>query len=99
MNNTKKSISIYHNKTGLILDKRKNSSMNNKCISNYASKPSQYYHHIESFIKPKLNDKKNNSVYFVSGHQKNKESFVKSKNNLNVSNNNIEMNTTNYNLM
>lgn len=98
MNNTKKANSIYHNKTGLILDKRKNSIINNKFITNYANKPSQYIHN-DSLIKQKINAKKNNSVYFVKGFEKSKQSFIKSKENGNISNYNIDLNTSNNDLL
>lgn len=98
INNTKKSSSIYQNKTNLILDKRKNSSINNKNISNYACKPNQY-NYIDSMVKHKINTKKNNSVCFVSGYQNSKENSINYKINANTSNNNAELNTTNFELL
>ena len=100
VNNSKKSSSIYQNKTGLIIDKRKSSIINNnnKIISNYRSKPSQY-NCIDSLSRRRIIEKKNNSVCLVSGYQKSKESFIKSKNNENISNNHIELNTSYYNLL
>ena len=99
MDNPKKSSSsIYQNKTGLIFEKRKSSIINNKIINNYASKPSQYSH-IDSLVKQRINSKKNNSVLFVSGYQKIKDSFINVKNNENNSNNNLELNTSNFNLL
>lgn len=98
INNDKKTSSIYHNKTGFVLDKRKNSIINNKNICNYASK-SNNYSNIDSFVKPKINAKKNNSVCFVNGYQKSRESFIKSKNNESTINNNMDLNTTNYNIL
>ena len=98
MNNIKKSKSIYQNKTGLILDKRKNSIINNKIISNYTHKPGQYSY-IDSLERRRINAKKNNSVCLVSNYQKCKESFINYKFNDNASKNNLEMNTSNYNLL
>ena len=62
------------------------------------SKPIQY-NHVDSFIKSRINSKKNNSICYITGYQKNKDSFINSKNNANISNNNIELNTTNYNIV
>ena len=80
-------------------DKRTKSIINiNKNISNYASKPNQY-NNIDSYIKNRINSKKNNSICYINGYKKNKENFMNSKNNPNNSNINIELNTTNYNIM
>ena len=98
MNNVKKTNSIYQNKTNLILDKRKNSTINNKFISNYSSKPIQYNQN-DSLIKHKINVKKNNSVCFVKDYQKNKENSINSKVKEKILNNNIEINITNYELL
>ena len=97
-NTNKSSSSICQNKTGLIFEKRKSTIINNKVINNYASKPSQYSH-IDSLIKRRINTKKNNSVLFVSGYQKIKDSFIRLKNNENIYNNNLELNTSNFNLL
>ena len=97
--NAKKSnSSIYQNKTGLIFEKRKSSIISNKIINNYASKPSQYSN-IDSLIRNRINTKKNNSVLFVNGYQKIKESFINLKNNENISSKNLEINTSNFNLL
>ena len=98
INNTKKSSSIYQNKTNLILDKRKSSIINNKNISSYATK--HYQNNCNnSMIRHKINTKKNNSVCFVSGYQNNKANINNSKINENTSNNNSELNTTNFELL
>ena len=99
INNTKKPSSIYQNKTNLILDKRKSSIINNKNISSYASKHNQNNYN-DSMIRHKINTKKNNSVCFVSGYQNKKEYLNNYKiNNENTSNNNSELNTTNFELL
>jgi len=97
INNTKKSSSIYSNKTNLVLDKRKSSLINNKIITNYASKPNQYNYN-GSMIKHKFNTKKNNSVCFVAGYQ-NKDNSINYKNNGNTSISNAELNTSNMELL
>ena len=98
INNTKKSSSIYQNKTNLILDKRKSSIINNKNISSYATKryPNNYN---DSMVRHKINTKKNNSVCFVSGYQNIKGNINHSKINENTSINNSELNTTNLELL
>ena len=97
MDNTKKTC-IYQNKTSLMLDKKKSTLINNKNISNYASKPNQY-NYADSLIKHRINAKKNNSICFINNYEKNKESFIDSKYNINgingtISNKNKEINTS-----
>ena len=50
-------------------------------------------------IRHKINTKKNNSVCFVSGYQNNKAIINNAKINENTSNNNSELNTTNFELL
>ena len=59
------------------------------------------YSYVPNGMQPKnrTNSKKNNSICYITGYQKNKDSFINSKNNANISNNNIELNTTNYNIV